>query len=65
MKIKITVDKAESLKNKLTKSNELYEQCNQMEVQPGTEDINQKYKGLVRFKKKLILSSKSSNSRNN
>jgi hypothetical protein len=47
MKIKITVDKAESLKKKLTKSNELYEQYNQMEVQPGTEDINQKYKGLV------------------
>ena len=53
MKTKITVDKAESLKNKLTKSNELYEQYNQMEVQPGTEDINQKYKGLVALRKNL------------
>ncbi len=63
MKIKITVDKAESLKNKLTISNELYEQCNQMKVQPEdllkcielfrTEDINQKYKGLVALRKML------------
>ena len=63
LKQTITVDKAVSLKNKLTIPTELYEQCNQMEVQPEdlikcielfrTENINQKYKGLVALRKML------------
>ena len=59
----LNVDKAESLINKLTISKELYEQCNQMEIQPEdllksielfrTEEINMKYKGLVALRKML------------
>ena len=63
LKQKITVDKTESLRNRLTIPIELYDQCNQMTLQPEdlmksielfrTEEISSKYKGLVSLRKML------------
>ena len=65
LKKTMNVESTQSLKNKLTISPELFEKCNQMNVELSkfpeiitafrTQEINQKYTGLVGIRKLLTL----------
>ncbi len=66
LKQKMNIEETQSLKNKLTISLELFEKCNKMNIGLSqfseiinafrTQDINQKYYGLVGIRKLLSLS---------